>query len=242
MNGNAHDCERFDELLPAFMEGELHAAAAITVEQEARSCPRCSALLSDLDAIRREAATLPVLQPERDLWEGIAARIAPEVIPIGEAAASVRRPGGLATMSRRYTHPGWLAAAAMILVIVTAAVTWFAVAAPPGQPGTGSLVQGPSNEGMTTASSFVVESVEEPYRDQIAMLRTLVDERRNDLDSATVAVIERNLEIIEEAVADSRAALARDTTSRFLRDQLNGALGQKVELLRTAALLPPSRT
>lgn len=238
MNGKAHDCERFDELLPDYLEGELHAAAA-SIEQEARTCPRCSALLSDLGVIRREAAALPVLHPQRDLWEGIAARIAPEVIPIGEGVATARRAAAQAPTPRRYTHPVWLAAAAMLLVIVTAAVTWLAVA---GQPGTGSLVQGPSNDGRTTAGSFVVESVEEPYRDQIAMLRTLVDERRNDLDSATVAVIERNLEIIEEAVADSRAALARDTTSRFLRDQLNGALGQKVELLRTAALLPPSRT
>lgn len=238
MNGNAHDCMRFDELLPDLMEGEFHATAAFAAEREARACPRCSALLSELGAIRREAASLPVLHPERDLWEGIAARIAPEVIPIGEAA-SAGGPAAPATAVRRYTHPAWLAAAAMLLVIVTATVTWFAVVE---QQGAGTVVQGPSNEGMTTAGSFVIESVEEPYRDQIAMLRTLVDERRTDLDSATVAVIERNLQIIEEAVADSRAALARDTTSRFLRDQLNDALEQKVELLRTAALLPPSRT
>ncbi len=239
MNGNAHDCQRFEELLPDYLEGELDAAAASAAERGARACPRCAALLSDLGTIRSAAAALPVLYPQHDLWEGISDRIAPEVIPIGEGAASARDPARAASAPRRYAQPAWLAAAAMILVIVTATITWFAAG---GSQPDGTVAQGPPGTGITTAGSFVVEAVEEPYRDQIAMLRTLVAGRRTDLDSATVAVIEHNLAIIEEAIADSRAALARDTTSRFLRGQLNDALEQKVELLRIAALLPPSRT
>lgn len=51
-------------------------------------------------------------------------------------------------------------------------------------------------------------------------------------------VIEHNLAIIDAAIAQSRAALAKDPASGFLNDQLNSALDQKVELLRTVALLP----
>ncbi len=58
---------------------------------------------------------------------------------------------------------------------------------------------------------------------------------------ATVLVIEQSLKIIDAAVRQSRAALARDPNSGFLADQLNHALDKKVELLRTVALLP-SRT
>ena len=65
-----------------------------------------------------------------------------------------------------------------------------------------------------------------------------VRERRGELDSATVAVLVRNLVVIDRAIAQSRAALARDPHSPFLGDQLTRALGQKVELLRTAALIP----
>jgi hypothetical protein len=76
------------------------------------------------------------------------------------------------------------------------------------------------------------------YDREIARLRALVEERRGDLDSATVAVIEKNLRVIDDAIAQSRAALARDPRSGFLTEQLTNALDRKVELLRTAALLP----
>lgn len=76
------------------------------------------------------------------------------------------------------------------------------------------------------------------YDREIASLRAAVRDRRGDLDSATVAVLVRNLTIIDQAIAQSRAALARDPHSPFLGDQLTRALGQKVDLLRTAALMP----
>jgi hypothetical protein len=76
------------------------------------------------------------------------------------------------------------------------------------------------------------------YDREIAQLRRVVQQRRADLDSGTVAVLERNLRVIDDAIAQSRAALARDPRSRFLGQQLERTLDQKLELLRTAALLP----
>jgi hypothetical protein len=53
-----------------------------------------------------------------------------------------------------------------------------------------------------------------------------------------VKIIEKNLLVIDKAIAESRAALAKDPHSRFLNEQLTRVLDQKVGLLRTAALLP----
>jgi anti-sigma factor RsiW len=78
------------------------------------------------------------------------------------------------------------------------------------------------------------------YSREIEMLQTIVTQRRAQLDSSTIAVIERNLRIIDAAIASSRAALEKDPASRLLGDQLTHALDKKVELLRTAALLPAS--
>jgi hypothetical protein len=72
------------------------------------------------------------------------------------------------------------------------------------------------------------------------MLQRVVSERRAQLDPSTVAIIEKNLQIIDAAIAQSRAALAKDPASMLLSDQLTHALDKKVELLRTAALLPSS--
>ena len=84
-------------------------------------------------------------------------------------------------------------------------------------------------------------SAEQVYGSEIARLRVLVDRRRSQLDPVTVSVIERNLKVIDDAIAQCRAALAKDPASRFLIESLNKALETKVELLRTAAMLP-SRT
>ena len=78
------------------------------------------------------------------------------------------------------------------------------------------------------------------YGKEIALLQKIVSQRKTQLDSSTVAIIERNLEIIDAAIAQSRAALARDPASMMLSGQLTHALDKKVELLRTAALLPAS--
>jgi len=75
------------------------------------------------------------------------------------------------------------------------------------------------------------------YGREIDMLQNIVSQRRTQLDSSTVAIIERNLQIIDRAIAQSRAALARDPASRMLDQQLTHALDKKVELLRTAAML-----
>jgi hypothetical protein len=63
--------------------------------------------------------------------------------------------------------------------------------------------------------------------------------RRADLDPATIAVVENSLTTIDRAIADARAALARDAASAFLNEQLNRALEKKLGLLRTVAFLPP---
>jgi hypothetical protein len=78
------------------------------------------------------------------------------------------------------------------------------------------------------------------YGKEIEMLQNIVMQRKTQLDSSTVAVIQKNLEIIDTAIAQSRAALAKDPASRMLNQQLTHALDKKVELLRTAAMLPVS--
>ena len=101
-----------------------------------------------------------------------------------------------------------------------------------------------TSRGVTLASrrnQAVVSASDIAYGDEIARLQKVITERRRELDPATVTVIEQSLKIIDAAVRQSRAALARDPKSGFLTDQLNNALDKKIELLRTVALLP-SRT
>jgi hypothetical protein len=125
-----------------------------------------------------------------------------------------------------------------------------AVAVAPS-PVEGGNSNGVSRTGETSAqrSTMAVSPVsrtqngaqpEAVYGKEIALLQQIMSQRKAQLDSSTVLIIERNLRIIDAAIEQSRAALARDPASRLLSDQLTHALDKKVELLRTAALLPAS--
>jgi hypothetical protein len=100
----------------------------------------------------------------------------------------------------------------------------------------------PASEPKTTPTATVrlvsKPSAEQVYSSEIARLRTIVERRRSQLDPVTVSVIERNLKVIDDAIAQCRLALAKDPASRFLMESLNSALETKVELLRTATMLP----
>ena len=87
------------------------------------------------------------------------------------------------------------------------------------------------------ATTFEKASAAETYDREITRLRTIVDQRRGTLDSTTVAVLEKNLRIIDDAILQCRRALESDPSSTYLNDSLNEALDNKVQLLRAAATL-----
>ena len=119
-------------------------------------------------------------------------------------------------------------------------------AASTGGSGTLPETRRPSGQRGGIPASLASQPQNEPshsdavYGKEIEMLQRVVSERKTQLDPATVAIIEKNLQIIDAAIAQSRAALAKDPASMLLSDQLTHALDKKVELLRTAALLPSS--
>jgi len=105
----------------------------------------------------------------------------------------------------------------------------------------------PRSKARTTTASPVarlasaeplMRETEPVYDREIGKLRQIVKTRRSQLDPKTVAVLEQSISVIDSAIAQSRAALAKDPASGFLATQLNHSLEKKVELLRTAALLP----
>jgi hypothetical protein len=118
----------------------------------------------------------------------------------------------------------------------------------PEQSATSRLAQGSSgSRGSGVPATLASQNLpsgpsqsEAVYGKEIEMLQTIVRQRKTQLDSSTVAIIEKNLQIIDAAIEQSKTALARDPASMLLSQQLTHALDKKVELLRTAAMLPAS--
>ena len=258
MTTNSMTHERFETLLPAWMEGELRGDEREAFDAHAAGCAQCGPLVRDLEQIVARAATLGPIEPPRDLWKGIEARIDAPVVPLAARRRAIPFARNLA--------------AAVVLVAVTAGITWklarqgavqrvapastvaTAAATIPSttHESTSTTAEKPPEDGGTsraartagTGAQLVanprarVAGESDVYDREITRLRTVLRQRRADLDPRTVMAIEKSLAVIDTAIAQARSALAADPASRFLNDRLTNALDKKVELLRTAALLP----
>ena len=241
-------CDSFEEFLPDYVDGTLDDLSAELAAAHLAQCARCTELVRGLEDVRDRAAELPVLRPSRDLWAGISARIA---TPVRTLESRRPRPSvWVASVSVLRRH-----AVAAALVVATAGVTYTVtrltapVAVPqhvavvaPVVPSVSQPVTPPPAQPLPS-SPVVAVAAKKPtatytYDQEITQLHKIVIERQDQLDPRTLAVIRRNLAVIDSAITESRKALAHDPKSAFLADQLDHALDTKLELLRTAALLP----
>ena len=259
-------CGEVDERLSEYLEETLDEATRRRVRTHVASCVRCSALLTGLDAIRVDASQLPELVPSRDLWEGISDRIQTPVIALGSqplwtgrrtprwmlgamAAGLVFATAGVTYVITRQSVQREFASTerpASAAVVATAAVP--AVATTEAPVVSESPVNPPQRAAARTATPRPQQSAtaqlvartpaEAAFDREISRLRAVLRQRRSQLDPETIMVIEQSLRVIDEAIMQSREALAKDPASSFLRDRLDNSLEKKVDLLRTAALLP----
>jgi hypothetical protein len=99
-------------------------------------------------------------------------------------------------------------------------------------PRTGASAVNPAAAGSVQA--------EAQYAHEISTLERMLNTPNSGLDSSTVLIVKRNLQVIDDAIAQSKAALAKDPASPLLYDQVTRAMGKKVELLRTMVSLSSS--
>lgn len=180
----------------------------------------------------------------RQLWLGLAAAglvgvtatVTHELTKrsIGASAAVQAASTGTPNTPSRDTAPGNELGAATVTASASSQTP--AASAVDSASGSRRATAAPSANRMRLASARL--SPEQTYDSEIAQLRAVLEARRPQLDSSTVAVVEKNLKIIDDAIAQCRLALKKDPASRFLIESLNDAMDTKVQLLRTAAALP----
>jgi hypothetical protein len=75
------------------------------------------------------------------------------------------------------------------------------------------------------------------YDAAVADLEKALKAGRGRLDPSTVAVVEHNLQIIDQAINQAREALIGDPANSYLSSHLVEARRRKLDLLRRAAAL-----
>jgi anti-sigma factor RsiW len=224
-------CADYKTAIQERLDGTLGAIRSAELDDHLRSCAACRAFADDLQRVHDLAASLDRPAPPDRVWLQVAGRLRQQG-RVREAPQPVRsRP-----------HYAVLAIAAALVLAVGASifVLWPTLRrgqAPPQQA-----------RGNATAESSV-ESVEnefrlaeQHYQNAITKLEEAAKSDQAAIDPQTAAMLQKNLQVIDQAIAESRAALKNEPQSVPARDSLFDALKRKVILLQdTIALMNEMR-
>jgi anti-sigma factor RsiW len=217
--------DRWMERLSEYLDDELLPAERSALEAHLRTCTECSAVLADLERVVNRARHLEDRPPQRDLWSGIAGKIG--------AAPATAHP-----IRRRWSFSlPQLAAAAVVLMTLSGSAVYFmqssGSAAAPGSIATNATPQ------ATPAAIHASRNAAQSYAAAVADLERVLAGGRGQLDSTTVRVIEQNLAVIDQAIAQAQRALIADPANLYLNTHLAETMRRKLDLLRQAATLVP---
>ena len=231
--------ERYAQDLQDYVDGTLGAIRSAELQQHLEQCAACSALLADLQRIHDLAASLDQPAPPDGVWLQVVGRLRQE--------GRVQAPPPVATVHRSRT--ALLAIAAGLIVTVGASLM---VLLPifDGAPQTEQAATQPATEaGGDSDATGDVQSIEDHFRiaeqhmqTGIAKLEEAAKAQEPEIDAQTASMLRKNLELIDQAIAESRAALKAEPQSTIARDSLFNALRRKVTLLQeTVALMNEMR-
>lgn len=233
-------CERMDEQLNDFVDGLLSDAAAPDVTAHLESCAVCRDTVSELRSLKAEAAALPdSLAPGRDLWPAIEAELESGRAGLFSFGRRTARPGpdrapGSRSATISWGWPVGLAAAAVVLVALTASITMMLMRGGPDAPPT-RVANVPAGDAAVLAS---YRAAENDYQRATEDLRAALEQRRAELAPETIELLEENLRLIDRAIDEMWTALENDPGRAGNSKLFNRLYQKKVMLLQQAVRLP----
>jgi hypothetical protein len=222
------------EALSAYLDDDLDPGGGAAVDAHLAACGPCRDVVADLRRLRTHAASWAsgTVAPSPDLWAGVAARLEP---PVRGTGARV-----LPWHQRRWSlGVVELAVAATLVAAVTAGLLWRGApgAAPAPEAGPAPVLAQVEPVGVPDGAVTTVSFADAQFNAAVADLERVLQEQRDQLNPRTVQVLERNLQIIDDAIREARAALANDPANALLNAHLASARQRKLNLLRRAALI-----
>ena len=218
--------DQWIDRLSEYLDGDLAAAERAALEAHLAGCSTCRTTLDELRHVVTRAHALVDQPVGADLWGGVAARIGASGAPVVDLNA--RRVRRKVTLSLPQ-----LAAAAVLLLAVGAGAT--ALAVRPTATSSPAVAAAPSAVRAIPAS--LPGKAELSYDTAVRELEQALDADRSRLSPKTVAVLQRNLDRIDVAIAEARAALEADPANAYLSGHLAATMQQKLALLQQATLL-----
>ena len=223
-------CQDVLQSLDAQLVGTLGRADAEALDAHLETCPECQAMVDDARRLQAELRLIGVEGPSPRVWERVSARL--EADPEFERAAAAAVDA--APRSSRIDWR-WVALAATLLLVVGASLLFLRQSLTTATPPAPVAATSPANAG----SDAIVSSIESEldlaakhYENAIAGLERVASESDSPIDPTVMATVKENLEIIDQAIDDSRQALRTDPQSQLAQESLFDAFRRKVALLQ----------
>lgn len=215
-------CSEYSEAIAESVDGVLDPTQQRALERHVEGCEACRALVADLRTIQAAAFTLDRHEPPRHVRESLRTRIAGEPRPV------VR--GRLLSWPRsRVAWAGWAAAA--VLVLATAVGIYPMLSTPTPHGGEQADAANPSTDPVGSVLEEL-QAAEAHYDKAIRELEQIARSDSGALDPQVAGVLQKNLQVIDQAIGESRAALKTQPASADAQESLFDAMRSKVALLQ----------
>jgi anti-sigma factor RsiW len=220
-------CSRSSEDIHALIDGTLGPIRAAELEQHLGSCELCRALERDLRQIHDVAATLGDPEPPDHVWLQIAGRLRQE-------GRVHDRPAVPPTGRQQYV---WLAIAASLVLAVGASLV---VLLPQFSSPRSAPAAAPGNAAGADAVQSGVEDLRQAERllqSGVAKLKEGLGSDNQALPPDMASTLDSNLQILDQAIAESSDALKKEPQNVAARNSLFDALQRKISLLQDTITL-----
>lgn len=208
--------------LADFVDGELDTATERQVERHLEECPECRALVADLRTVRAAAFTLDRQEPPASLLASLQSRIAAEHAATPPAARWPNTPAAWGV---------WLAAAAALVLATSMSVVPLLRQGSPDPPAPAAA---PAVEGAALVDSVEADlkAAEAHYEKAIQGLEQIARSNSSELEPQLAAILQKNLQVVDQAIGESRAALRDQPANPNVQESLFEAMRTKVSLLQ----------
>jgi hypothetical protein len=231
------NCEKCQDLLSDFLDGALGHAEHAAVGAHLAACSGCDAARADFNAIiaaaRDARGQLFAPTDERALWLRVRNTVEAEPRPERATAAAA---AGAGFWSRLFSKR-WelslpqLAAGVACLVAVVASATALGVryVAPADVADSGASLR---NTRRVVSQDFYPSTYLEPHQSSLDYWGQRVAARKASWNPRMRASFDRSVMVLDQTVNESLDDLRQNPHDEVAEEVLNGALRDKIELLR----------
>ena len=202
-------------------DGTLDDDTRESVEAHIAACADCAADVAHIASLMRLSREVPAPNAQLDtLWPSIRARIEQsKVVPLATTTSAARD-----AIRRR---AWWSAAAGIAVALIVAGFVFRRPAPRENAPSTIAIID-------TGPSLVAVADSAHAYEREAQILLDKLELQRAMLRPDAVQALDRDLRVVDVAIAELKDAVARDPNNPALRQLLAASYRQKVDLLKRA--------